>query len=120
MRSGMIYKQRDIILIPIPFTDLSSKKKRPVIIVSNDDYNQNNFDIVVVALTSNLNFKNKYCIGIDSNNLESGKLPQISQIRCDKIYSLSTTIIAKKFDRINISTYTLIKNKIEELFNENE
>ena len=58
MRYGMIYKQRDIVLIPVPFTDLSSKKRRPVIIVSSDDYNQNNLDIVGVALTSNLNFKN--------------------------------------------------------------
>lgn len=116
----MIYKQRDIVLIPVPFTDLSSKKRRPVIIVSNDDYNQNNSDVVGVALTSNINFKNKYCIEIDSNNLETGKLPQTSQIRCDKIYTLSTTIIVKKFDRINRSTYALIKYKIEELFKENK
>jgi mRNA interferase MazF len=33
-------KQGEIVLIPVPFTHLTSNKRRPVIIVSNDDYNQ--------------------------------------------------------------------------------
>jgi len=27
--------QRDILLIPIPFTDLTSQRRRPVIVISN-------------------------------------------------------------------------------------
>ncbi len=46
-------KQGEIVLIPIPFTDLSSQKRRPVVIVSNDAYNSARTDIVVVAMTSN-------------------------------------------------------------------
>ena len=45
--------QGDIVLIPIPFTDLSSQKRRPVIVISNDSYNQTTADVVVVAMTSN-------------------------------------------------------------------
>jgi mRNA interferase MazF len=45
--------QGDIVLIPIPFTDLSSQKRRPVIVISNDSYNQTTRDVVVVAMTSN-------------------------------------------------------------------
>ena len=110
-----MYSQRDIVLIPIPFTDLSSNKKRPVIIISNNDYNKSNLDIVVVALTSNLIFENKYCIEIDTHNLEEGKLPQKSRIRCDKIYTLSKNIVVKKFDRVNKKTFELIKQKINSL-----
>lgn len=45
----------DIVLIPVPFTDLSSRKRRPVIVISNDDYNGRTRDVVVVAMTSNPN-----------------------------------------------------------------
>ena len=33
-------KQREMVLIPIPFSDLKSKKRRPVIVISNNIYNQ--------------------------------------------------------------------------------
>jgi mRNA interferase MazF len=46
-------KQGDILLVPIPFTDLSSQKRRPVIVISNNFYNKKTTDILVVAMTSN-------------------------------------------------------------------
>ncbi len=46
-------EQGDIVLIPIPFTDLSSQKRRPVIVISNNQYNAKTRDVVVVAMTSN-------------------------------------------------------------------
>ena len=49
-----IYRQRDIVLVPFPFSDLSMQKVRPVLILSNDAYNQQSSDIVVCGLTTNL------------------------------------------------------------------
>ncbi len=45
-----MYKQRDILIIPIPYTDLSSQKKRPVPVISNDYYNGKTADIIVTAI----------------------------------------------------------------------
>ncbi len=49
-----MYIQGDILLIPIPFSDLTSSKRRPVLILSNSLYNQKTEDLVVAAVTSNL------------------------------------------------------------------
>ena len=46
-----MHNQGDVLLIPIPFSDLSSVKKRPVLVLSNDNYNKVTDDIIVVAIT---------------------------------------------------------------------
>ncbi len=65
-------EQGDILLVPIPFTDLSSQKRRPVIVVSNNDYNQKTADLVVVAMTSNP-VEADYSFTITSDDLEKGR-----------------------------------------------
>ncbi len=44
----------DIILVPFPFTDQSTSKKRPAVIVSSDPYNRDRPDIILMAVTSQL------------------------------------------------------------------
>ena len=46
------FKQADIVLVRFPFTDLSSTKKRPAVIVSADEYAFRYSDYVLVPLTS--------------------------------------------------------------------
>lgn len=107
-------KQGEIVLIPIPFTDLSSQKRRPVIIVSNDAYNAKSDDIVVVAMTSNPSSVD-YSFTITAAELEKGTLNRPSKIRVDKIYTLSQSIIVKTFGQVNTKTLERIRQTLKEL-----
>ena len=98
-------------LIPIPYTDLTSHKKRPVIIISNDDYNGYSEDVIVVAVTSNLE-QVKYSIPIDNSGLEEGSLKVQSMVRPDKIYTLHQGIIIKKFGKVSEDVFKQIKTAI--------
>ena len=109
-----MYKQREMILIPIPFSDLKSMKRRPVIVISNNIYNQKTQDIIVVAVTSNLERKD-YTIPITQDNIEEGTLPTDSMIRVDKIYSLSRSIVVKRFGSINQETFDEIVDVLNRL-----
>jgi mRNA interferase MazF len=42
----------DVILVPFPFTDQSSSKKRPAVIISTARYNAKRPDFIIMAITS--------------------------------------------------------------------
>ena len=44
----------DILLAEIKFTDQRSEKKRPVLVISNEDYHNSCNDVVIVPITSNI------------------------------------------------------------------
>ena len=44
----------DIILVPFPFTDQTTTKKRPAVIISSITYNAERPDLIIMAVTSQL------------------------------------------------------------------
>jgi mRNA interferase MazF len=48
------YNFGDIVLVPFPFTDQSTTKKRPAVVVSSFEYNVGRNDIIIMAITSRL------------------------------------------------------------------
>jgi len=104
-----MYKRGEIVLIPVPFSDLSSVKRRPVLVISNTSHNFSNSDIIVVAITSNLQ-QNGIVIG--TKDLLTGELPKTSVIRCDKIYTLEQRIVIKQ---LGIVSENILKKVIYDL-----
>lgn len=62
MPSTTRYKRGDIVLVSFPFTDLSSSKRRPALVVSPDPFNERGQDLVVVAITSQMPEDNRVTI----------------------------------------------------------
>ena len=101
MKYGTNIEQRDIVLIPFPYSNLTTNKKRPVVIISNKNYNDKNKDIICCAITSK--FKNeKENIIIEDQNLETGKLKVKSAIKPEKIYSLFKKRIIKIIGKLKV------------------
>lgn len=111
-----MYKQGDILIIPIPFSDLTSNKKRPVLVVSNSEYNNKTEDLIVMAITSNLESKD-YTILFTNEDLTEGSLKLTSCIRVDKIYTLSKNIVVKKFGLVNANILEKVRFELNRLVN---
>ena len=107
-------EQGSILLVPIPFTDLSSKKRRPVIVISNNTYNQKTNDLVVVAMTSNPS-EEPYSFTITSSNLDKGTLNHPGKVRVDKIYTISKSIVVKTFGQVNQEVLERIRETLQNL-----
>ncbi len=46
------YRRGDVVLVPFPFSDQSTTKKRPAVVISSTLYNETSQDIVILAVTS--------------------------------------------------------------------
>lgn len=107
-------RQGDIVLIPVPFTDLSSQKRRPVVVISNDAYHRTTTDMVVTAMTSNP-ARVPYSFTIDSSDLREGRLNRPGTVRVDKIYTLSQALAVTMFGRVGIDTLERIREMLQDL-----
>jgi len=106
--------QGDIVLVPVPFTDLTSHRRRPVVVVSNDAYHAATEDFVGVAMTSNLKDE-PYSFEITSADLSDGTQNRPSRVRADKIYTLAQSLIVARFGRVNTVTLDRIRQLIADL-----
>ena len=104
-------KQKDLILVPFPFSDQSGRKVRPVIVISNNKFNESSDDVLVIGVTSNLS-KDECTISLNNKNLEQGKIITNCCIKIENISKLDKELIIKKIGQINKAT---LKNIIEKL-----
>ena len=95
MPSTTTYERGDIVLVPFPFTDLSSSKRRPALIVSPDSFNKSNQDVVLVAITSQIG-PDTHAITVDEHDFIDGKLPKPSMIRPAKVFTIHSALIVKR------------------------
>lgn len=70
----------DVVVLPFPFTDLSSTRKRPALILTDIAGN----DFIMLQITSK-NVKDTYAIPLTGSDFSSGSLNQNSNIRPNKI-----------------------------------
>ncbi|MBS3096622.1 type II toxin-antitoxin system PemK/MazF family toxin [Candidatus Woesearchaeota archaeon] len=109
----MEIKQKDIVLLPYPFTDLKGKKIRPALVVSNDSVNSKSKDCIMLPLTSVIKDE-PYSIAINQEDLSSGQLIKSSRIKIDKIFTVEKRLIVMKIGILSHNTFEKVK---EELFN---
>jgi mRNA interferase MazF len=103
-RLGMSCNVGDIILFSFPFTDLLSAKKRPVLVIKDEnEYG----DIVCFQITSNAKQSNLF--EISSNDLTEGELKLRSFVKYDKCFTISTQNADKKLAQINMVSLEKIK-----------
>jgi len=114
MKSGILFNQGDIILVPFLFSDLSNIRQRPVLVLSNLEYNKNSNDIITCGITSNL--KDTNCsVLIENKDMLEGNLVIMSRIKVDKLFTLEKTIINKKLGRINKEIFNRVKKELFKL-----
>ncbi len=111
----MIAEQKDLVLLPYPFTDLENSKVRPALVVSNEVFNKKSRDRIMIPLTTVLNDA-PYSRFITQDDLQSGKLVKPSRIRADKIFSVEQGKILMKIGRLKEAVFAQVKIELLKVF----
>jgi len=102
----MIFNQGDILIVPFPFSNLHSIKKRPVVVLSK----KNSDALIVCGVTSNLK-ERKGSVLINNFCLSEGALPVESLVKVDKLFTIDKVIIVKKIGRLNSKCFEKVKKE---------
>jgi mRNA interferase MazF len=97
MKGGIVYNQKDIVLIPFPYSDLTGSKKRPALIISNLKLNKTE-DRICCLVTSNTH---KGDVEIKASDFQDGKLPFKSSVRAHRVFTIDKRIVIKKLCTVN-------------------
>lgn len=95
----------DIALIPFPYSDLTTQKKRPVLVLSHADARG---DFICLAITSKQTLHNALLLNADDC---TPALPKTSWIRLDKIFTLNSAQVIQIFGEISPSKFEKLPNQ---------
>lgn len=105
-----MYDQRDIVIIPFPYSDLAGSKQRPALIISNEKLNKTE-DRICCLITSKIH---KDDLEIKFRYLEKGSLPFKSSVRPHRIFTVDRKIIKKKICTVTNDFHDIVIEKINE------
>lgn len=81
----------DIVVVPFPFSDLSSSKRRPALVLALSSAN----DLILAQITSRYSFDER-SVEIGSVDYDEGGLKLNSNVRPNKLFTAESSIIAYK------------------------
>ena len=81
----------DVVVIPFPFSDLSSSKRRPALVLAD----LKGSDVILCQITSQ-HVKDEYAIPLHIGDFQDGNLNQESHIRPNRLFTADKGIIVYK------------------------
>jgi mRNA interferase MazF len=101
--SGMTARRGQIVGIPFPYADLQTRKRRPVVVLTEPDRYG---DFIAVAVTSVPTAV--LAVPITNDDLSDGLLPKPSWVRCDKMFTLSQAIVVSHYGTLGAETLNAV------------
>jgi len=111
------FRPGDVVLIAFPFTDFSTLKQRPALIISSEEFNRTHADVIVTAITSHLPSQSDPSdLPLGESDLRAGGLPKASLVKIGKIVTLDQRLVRKKLGSLPSETLDKLLVRLQGLF----
>lgn len=99
-----------LVLLPFPFSDASTEKRRPVLVLTApNEYG----DFIGMAVSSRSH--HDHVIALANDDLLDGNLPKPSWIRVDRVVTLNASLVIKTFANIKPEIHRLAVSNLCEM-----
>ena len=105
----MNYKRGDVVLVRFPFTDLTTTKRRPALVISTDLYNQFQANLIIAAITSQT-----HRLGIGDcliQNWRAAGLVKPSQVKAT-IATIEQSLVLKKLGTLASNDMEIVEQAL--------
>lgn len=113
MPSTIVYKKWDVVLVSFPFTNFTSDKRRPAVIVSPDSFNSGQ-DVTIAFVTSQISSPARIGDCYLKHWQEAG-LPKESMVRM-KFATIDRSIVIKQFGHLENEDQLEIRQNLISFF----
>ena len=101
----------DIVVVPFPFSDLSTSKRRPAIVLAG----LTGDDLILSQITSR-NVSDSMSIEIDPGDVSGGSLSVASNIRPNKLFTADESIVLYKIGALKPDKLMAVIIKVIRIF----
>lgn len=97
----------DVVVIPFPFSDLSSSKRRPALVLAD----LKGSDVILCQITSQY-VKDEYAIPLHISDFQDGNLNQESHIRPNRLFTADEAIVVYKAGTVHDGIFRSVIDRI--------
>ena len=117
MPSTTIYKPGDVVLVVYPFTDLTTAKQRPAVVLSAEWFNKRpDGDVILAAITSVVpTTLSREEVALTHADLASAGLLKPSIVKAGKIFTGNRVLIKQTLGKLPDPTVKQIVSKLKEI-----
>ena len=101
----------DIALLPFPYADLTTTKRRPTLVLTPASYHQAHPDAVVAYMTSQPQ-RGPWTLRIDADDLASGRIPLDSWVRVDRLATVDRRLVRRVAGRVRPEALAHARGKL--------
>ncbi|MCZ7669983.1 MAG: type II toxin-antitoxin system PemK/MazF family toxin [Chloroflexi bacterium] len=104
----------DVVVLPFPFSDLSTSKKRPALVIAPVQTHQ---DVILCMITSRATQDNS-AISITETDFEYGSLPKESNVRANRLFTADASLILRTAGKLSAAKIDEVITEIVRIISE--
>ena len=100
------YKPGDVILLPYPFGERTSRKKRPALVISSNEYNQVTGELVIAQVTSRVS-SNARPGDSQIKGWQEANLPLPALVRC-RLATVKSSLVLRRLGELTEADFQAV------------